>query len=91
MFSLSKLLKGIEEALLNVIAGLEEMLDYNLGKLRKNAIKIVVQAALFTVSLVTISAGIALFFSRFFPLDLVLLFGGFILLYLIWLWNILQR
>lgn len=95
MAALSNIISEIGESLTNIVKGLEQivndLIDDNIIKIKKTVTRILIQYAIFIVSLVFIVIGGVLFLSRFFPLDLILLVGGAILLYVSLLLNLKRK
>lgn len=95
MAALSNIISEIGESLTNIVKGLEQivndLIDDNIIKIKKTVTRILIQYVIFIVSLVFIVIGGVLFLSRFFPLDLILLVGGAILLYVSLLLNLKRK
>jgi len=95
MAALSNIISEIGESLTNIVKGLEQivndLIDDNIIKIKKTVTRILIQYAIFIVSLVFIVIGGVLFLSRFFPPDLILLVGGAILLYVSLLLNLKRK
>jgi hypothetical protein len=80
----------IGDKLIDIIGTIENIINYNIVKARKTLLKIAIQFILFAVSLVFLLSGVVLFFSRFFPMDLVLVLGGALILYAALLFNVIK-
>lgn len=78
----------IEKLLGQVTRNIEGFIDYEVYRLRKKLLRIALQGTILAAGIIFTLAGGALFFSRFFPLDIVLLVGGAILIYIAILINI---
>lgn len=91
MLGILKLIKGIEDSLLNTIAGIESTINYHIIKVRRKITHFIIQMVLLIISVLFILIGAVLFFSRFFPIDGVLLVGGAALLYLSLFYRLLTK
>ncbi|MFH1510544.1 MAG: hypothetical protein ABIF10_02545 [Candidatus Woesearchaeota archaeon] len=83
-----ELIGRIEKLFSQITRNIEGFIDYEVQRLRKKLMKIALQGTILAAGIIFILAGAALFFSRFFSLDAVLIVGGLILLYIALLLNI---
>ncbi|GEM_PF-5294399 len=95
MFKLSKTADEIESYIIRMVSEVENRIIASVERVKRNIkkgiIKLFIQSIMFMVSLAFIISGAVLFFSRFFPLDLVLLVSGAALLYVSLLFGILKN
>lgn len=77
----------IEQTMISTETGIKR----KIAKTRKEILNFFLVSLSYFLGLVMMVTGIVLFFSRFFSLDLVLIFGGATILYIIFLFKMLKR
>jgi len=84
-------LKGFQEVFRRTEYGLDRItrkIELSINKIKKRMFSILLQFILVALSFVLITIGAVLFFSRFFPTDIVLIVTGLLLLYIALLFKI---
>lgn len=85
---LGQAMGGIEHTLRRIKINIEHIIEAKLRQLRRRMMRYAASAALLIIGLAFLAGGIVLFLSRYFALDLVLIIGGIIVLYIVVLLNI---